>query len=197
MTAAPWPVDRDDLTSQIRFIVWELEGGRLVGTRVTSAAADRGRETIAGLTWRCYSEDFLLLPRGQRCPIEAFGALTLDDIVGVMAEVFALRTNLWRIRDAQLRLSVIDFAIHAGADDAIPALQRAAGVAADGVFGPESQHTVNAGDASLLRDRVLAARYEKAAREVLRDREQLANLHGWLVRFGKVMTWRATPGGVA
>lgn len=191
MKPAPWPLDRDDLTSQIRWIVWELEGGNRFGTTLTNAPTDRGRETIAGLTWRCYSEDFLHLPRGQRCPLEDFRRLTLDDVVGVMAEVFALRTNLWRIRDAQLRLAVVDFAINAGADDAIPALQRAAGVDADGVFGPVSQQAVNASDVELLRDRVMAARYEKAALEVLRDRSQLANLHGWLKRFGRVLTWRS------
>ncbi len=190
MTSAPWPIDRDDLTSQIRYIVWELEGGRQVGTTLTTAPHDRGAETIAGLTWRCYSEDYLRLPRGKPCPIEDFQRLTLDDVVAVLAEVFALRTALWRVRDARLRLAVVDFAIHAGTDDAIPALQRAAGVTADAIFGPETQQAVNVGDAGLLRERVMAARYEKAARVVLADRDQLANLLGWLERFGKVLTWR-------
>lgn len=197
MTAAPWPIDRDDLTSQIRFIVWELEGGNRFGTTVTTSTHDRGRETIAGLTWRCYSEDYLHLPRGQRSPIADFQRLTLDDVVTVMAEVFALRTNLWRIRDARLRLAVVDFAINAGADDAVPALQRAAGVAADGIFGPETQAAVNAGDAEVLRERVFDARYQKAGRVVLAQRDQLANLNGWLVRFGRVLTWRPSVAGGA
>lgn len=193
MATAPWPLDRDDLTSQVRFIVWELEGGKF-GATVTSAPHDRGQQTVAGLTWRCYSEDYLHLPKGQRCPIADFEKLSLDDVVTVLAEVFALRTNLWPIRDALLRLAVVDFAINAGVDDAIPALQRAAGVAADGICGSETLQAVNAGDPALLRDCIFAERYEKAARVVLADRDQLANLHGWLVRFGRVLTWRPTAG---
>ncbi|HXO85220.1 MAG TPA: putative peptidoglycan-binding domain-containing protein [Gemmatimonadales bacterium] len=195
MTRAPWPIAGTDLTSQIRWIVWRLEGGDRYGTTVTTARHDRGRETIAGLTWRCYSEDYLRLPRGQRCPLAQFQALTLDDVVEVMSEVFALRTNLWRIANPRLRLVVIDYAINAGADDAIPALQRAAGVSADGIFGRQTEAAVNAGDVEALREAVMADRYAKAAREVLRDREQLANLLGWINRFGQVLQWR--PGAAA
>lgn len=195
MTRAPWPIVGADLLSQVRWIVWRLEGGDRYGTAVTTARHDRGRETLAGLTWRCYSEDYLKLPRGQRCSLERFQQLTLDDVVQVMTEVFALRTNLWRIADPRLRLAVIDYAINAGADDAIPALQRAAGVSADGIFGPHTEQAVNAGDAIGLREAVMADRYAKAAREVLKDHEQLANLLGWINRFGKVLQWR--PGAAA
>lgn len=197
VTPAPWPIDQADLTSQIRWIVWRLEGGDRVGTVVSVNAHDLGRETIAGLTWRCYSEDYLRLPRGQRCPIADFQRLTLDDVVMVMTEVFALRTNLWTIADPRLRLAVVDFAIHAGADDAVPALQRAAGVDPDGDFGRISQATVNGADADLLRDRVMDQRYQKAAHVVLKDRDQLANLHGWLARFGQVLCWRPAAGAVS
>ena len=89
----PWPIDGPELLTQIRWIVWALEGGDRVGTTLTHAPTDRGRETIAGLTWRCYSEDYLRLATGQRCPLEQFQALTLDDVVTVLMEVFALRTN--------------------------------------------------------------------------------------------------------
>lgn len=197
MKTAPWPIDGPDLASQIRFIVWSLEGGDRYGVKLTLAAHDRGRETIAGLTWRCYSEDFLRLPRGERCPIAAFQQLTLDDIVQVMTEVFALRTNLWQIANPRLRLAVIDFAINAGADDAIPAVQRAAGVKADGIFGPASVQAVNAGDPDALREHVMDQRYQKAARQVVASRDQLANLNGWIVRFGRVLRWRPAAGATS
>lgn len=197
MKVPPWPIDGADLTSQVRWIVWRLEGGDRYGVTLTIAAHDRGRETIAGLTWRCYSEDYLRLPAGERCPIADFQKLTLDDVVHVMTEVFALRTNLWRIRDPRLRIAVVDFAINAGADDAVPAVQRAAGVPADGQFGPQSEHAVNAGDPDVLRERVMDTRYQKAARVVLKRRDQLANLNGWMVRFGQVLTWRPAPGAAS
>jgi lysozyme family protein len=188
--SAPWPVNGADLTSQIRYIVWHLEGGDRYGVTLTLAAHDRGRETIAGLTWRCYSEDYLRMPKGQRCQIGDFQKLTLDDVVMVMTEVFALRTNLWTIANPRLRLAAIDFAINAGPDDAIPALQRAAGVTADGHFGPMSQAAVNGADANRLRESVMDERYQKAAKVVLKNRDQLANLLGWTVRFGKILRWR-------
>lgn len=197
MKTAPWPVDREDLTSQVRWVVWHLEGGDRYGVTVTVGAHDRGGETIAGLTWCCYSEDYLRLPHGQRCPLAAFQALTLDDVVSVMTEVFALRTNLWRIADARLRLATVDFAINAGADDAVPALQRAAGVTADGQFGPESLAAVNEADPDVLRERVMDERYQKAAKVVLANRDQLANLLGWTVRFGKVLRWRPIAGSAS
>jgi lysozyme family protein len=194
--APPWPIEGPELLTQVRWIVWRLEGGDRFGTRVTNAPTDRGRETIAGLTWRCYSEDYLRLPRGKRCPLAQFQQLTLDDVVQVMLEVFALRTNLWRIADPRLRLAVVDYAINAGADDAIPALQRAGGVYVDGIFGPGTEHAVNAGDPERLREHVMDERYRKAATEVLADQRQLANLLGWINRFGKVLKWRAAAAAV-
>jgi lysozyme family protein len=192
LNAAPWPIDRDDLTSQIRFIVWELEGGNRVGTTLTTSAHDRGRETIAGLTWRCYSEDYLHLPAGQRCPIADFQRLTVDDVVTVMAEVFALRTNLWRIRDARLRLAVVDSAIQFGPGDPIRWLQAALKVPVDGSFGPESlARTNDHADPIDLRDAVIASRIERHALRVIQDQTQLGFLAGWLRRCGRVLCWRA------
>lgn len=188
---APWPIDGPELLTQVRWIVWRLEGGDRYGTTLTHRPTDRGRETIAGLTWRCYSEDYLRLPKRTRCPIEDFQRLTLDDVVTVMLEVFALRTNLWKILDPRVRLAVVDYAINAGADDAIPALQRAAGIAADGIFGPGTEYAVNAADPERLREHVMDERYQKAARVVIADHSQLANLWGWMTRFGKVLKWRA------
>jgi lysozyme family protein len=195
MTPTPWPIDGPDLTSQVRWIVWMLEGGNRYGTAVTNDVHDRGHETIAGLTWRCYSEDYLRLPHGERCPLEEFQQLGLDDVVHVMTEVFALRTNLWRIVDPRLRLAVIDFAINAGADDAVPALQRAVGIRVDGIFGPITEAAANGPNAAIVRERVMDERYRKAALIVARDRDQLANLSGWMRRFGLVLCWR--PGVAA
>ena len=197
MKAAPWPLTGSDLLSQVRWIVWALEGGDRYGADVTTQAHDHGGATIAGLTWRCYSEDYLRLARGERCPLEDFRKLTLDDVVHVLLEVFALRPGLWKIRDPRLRLAVVDYAINAGADDAIPALQRAAGVHVDGIFGPDTERATNAGDPDRLRELVLDDRYQKAARVVVADRDQLANLVGWIRRFGQILRWRAAALAIA
>lgn len=187
----PWPIEGPELLTQLRWVCWSLEGGDRYGTLVTKAAADRGGETIAGLTWRCYSEDYLRLPTGTKCPIEQFQQLTLDDVVQVMLEVFALRTNLWKILDPRLRLACIDEAINSGPAIAIENLQRALGLSADGVFGPVTERAVNACDVDRVREQVLDARYQRDVRIAIADRSQLANLLGWTSRCGKVLRWRA------
>ncbi len=191
MRTAPWPITGADILGQVRFITWELEGGKF-GVGVTTDARDRGKETKAGLTWRCYSEDFLRLPRGSKCPYARFAALTLDDVVDVLLEVFGLRTNLFRVEHPHVRLATLDFAINAGADDAVPALQRAVGVRADGVIGPVTLRAVNMHpDPGLVVAGILDVRYQKAARVCVATPSQLAFLHGWTVRFGRVLRWRA------
>jgi lysozyme family protein len=187
----PWPIDHADVLSQARFIVWELEGGKF-GVDVTHDPRDRGKETKAGLTWRCYSEDFLRLPKGTKCRYAQFAALTLEDVVTVILEVFGFQTSIFRIEHPHVRLATLYFAINAGADDAVPALQRAAGVTADGVIGPVTLRAVNThADPQLLVAGILDARYQKAARVCVATPSQLAFLHGWCVRFGRILRWRA------
>lgn len=187
---APWPITGSDLLSQVRWIVWELEGAKF-GHYPAARAHDLGGRTLSGLTWRTYSEEYLRLPTGTLCPQADFDALTLDDVVDVMLELFAMRTNIHRIADPRLRFAVLDFAVNAGADDAIPALQRGLGVHADGILGRDTEGALGQCESyDALREWVMDERYQKAGRVVVKRHDQLGNLQGWLSRFGRVLRWR-------
>jgi hypothetical protein len=109
----------------------------------------------------------------------------------VMTEVFALRTNLWTIADPRLRLAA---SISRSTPAPMTRSRRCSAPpasTADGHFGPMSQAAVNGADANACSaNRVMDERYQKAAKVVLKNRDQLANLLGWTVRFGKILRWR-------
>jgi hypothetical protein len=135
---APWPLlPLGGVIDQARFIAWEFEGAKF-GHRVVDHPRDPGGRTLSGLTLRTYSREYRRLPEPTLAPVAEFDALTLDEVVDVLIELFAMRTGIWQIGDPALRLAVLDFAIHAGADDAVPALQRAIGVEADGQIGRQT-----------------------------------------------------------
>lgn len=185
---APWPLlPLGTVMDQVRWIVFELEGGKF-GHRVVNNPKDPGKHTLSGLTRLTYSRDYLRLPAPALTPLEQFAALTLDDVVAVIVELFAMRTGIWRIQDPALRFCVLDFAINAGADDAIPALQRALGVTPDGSIGRDTmgalEHHTNP---RLLFAAVLDARYQKAGHRIVERPDQLGFLHVWLDRFGRIL----------
>jgi lysozyme family protein len=187
MTKAPWPLDPlGSAIDQVRWICWEFEGAKF-GHKVIDHPKDPGGRTLSGLTWKTYSLEYLKRP--DLCPVEDFDALTLDDVVRVMVELFAMRPRIWEIADPTLRLVVLDFAIHAGAhDDAIPALQRAIGVKPDGHIGRDTLAAI----ARHLNPRLIAAavlddRYRKAGRVVTATPAKLTFLNGWIDRFGRLL----------
>ena len=137
---------------------------------------DRGGRTRHGLTFRLFLEE---RPNGT---LEQFQALTRDEIVDILTEVFALRPGLWRITNEALRFVVIDFAIHSNPRRATTALQKAAGVTVDGIFGPDTEAAVNRLDAEVLRKRVLANRLRFLGRLITDDRSQAAFAAGWCAR---------------
>ncbi len=185
---APWPLNANgDVLEQCRFIVFELEGAKF-GHRVVDNTHDRGGRTLSGLTWKTYSQDYLRMKSGELCPQAEFDALSLDDVVEVILELFAMRPGIARIVDARLRFAVLDFAVHAGTDDAIPALQRALGVQADGHIGRDTLGALDRHpNPRALWASVLDQRYQKAGREVVKHPAQAAFLDGWLSRFGRVL----------
>ncbi len=98
---APWPIDTNgNVLAQVRFILFELEGAKF-GHRVVDNPLDRGGRTLSGLTWKTYSQDYLRMKPGELCPRAAFDALSLDDVVDVILELFAMRPGIARIVDAR------------------------------------------------------------------------------------------------
>jgi lysozyme family protein len=112
------------------FIVDEFEAGDPPGT-VTNDRADAGGITRWGIT-RPY---LATSRRVKSVTADDIRNLTREQAIDALVEVSIMQSGLWQIPDWQLRLVVVDFEFNAGADDAVPALQRAVGVAADGVFG--------------------------------------------------------------
>jgi lysozyme family protein len=186
---APWPLlPLGGVIDQARFIAWEFEGAKF-GHRVVDHPRDPGGRTLSGLTLRTYSREYRRLPEPTLAPVAEFDALTLDEVVDVLIELFAMRTGIWQIGDPGLRLAVLDFAVHAGADDAVPALQRAIGTQADGQIGRQTlgvlQRLVQPRAAAVM---VTTDRYAKAARRVLEAPQQsVPFLAGWFDRFRRVL----------
>ena len=185
---APWPLNPlGDVVDQARYIVWNFEGADL-GHHVVDNPRDPGGRTLSGLTLLTYSREFLRLPAPRLADVAEFDALSLDDVVHVIAEVFAMRTGVWQIGDAALRLAVLDFAVHAGADDAIPALQRGLGVVADGILGRDTLAVLERHPKPrALVAAVMDERYQKAGRVVIKRPASLGFLNSWLHRYGRVL----------
>ena len=187
---APWPIDRADVLSQVRHIVWEHEGAKR-GDGPTVHPKDLGGRTRAGLTWRTYSA-WLGLPVGELCPVATFDGLVLDAIVQVLADVFAMQSRFWAIRDARLRFIAIDTAVLFGVPRATEFLQTAVGgLAVDGLFGRQTEGALaRFPDVDVLRERVIDLRNQRHATRVVERPDQLAFLVGWIRRSGRAMAWR-------
>lgn len=77
-------------------------------------------------------------------------------------------------------LALVDFAFNAGADDSIPALQRAAGAAIDGEMGPRTVNAANtlyAHNPRRFMDNLLSYRLMKYA-----ESPRVKDNRGWFVR---------------
>ena len=144
--------------------------------------ADRGGATRYGLTFTLFCE---LWPGSTYAK---FQALTRDDVIDLLTEHFALAPGYWRLADPSLRWAVIDFAIHSGIRTATRALQRAAGVKDDGIFGPQTEYAVNGLAPERLLKRVTGERLEHLGRLLTRDPKQSAFALGWLRRVATVLT---------
>ena len=141
--------------AQIAWLVDRFERGH------SNDPTDRGGETFHGVTLTAYRD---VNPRA-----------TLEDLRRAITSLPAAHSffEVWlcgkhrldEVADPALRLAVLDYAINSGPRTAIKALQRGAGVTADGVFGPQTAAAVNhARDPRTLRDGLLAARLRLLAK---------------------------------
>jgi len=153
---------------------------------ISNEKADRGGFTKYGLTAALLAD--LDLPRTP----EAIAGYSLEAARAVYA-AFLVRYRLQALAvSPRLFLAVADFAVNSGAGAAIRALQRAAGVQADAVLGPQTIAAVHARQGAaldLLLDKLTAERLELLGL-ALRRPDQARFALGWLRRVGRVLTWR-------
>lgn len=82
----------------------------------------------------------------------------------------------------KLGVAHFDTAYNEGVSEAIKTLQHALGIAADGVFGPDTQHAVNAAEQINLLANYLNVRRETYREIVASHPEKAEFLQGWLNR---------------
>lgn len=153
-----------DFARAVGIVIDEFEGGYVNDPR------DPGGETKFGISKRSHPEaDIANLTRAQAEEI--------------YSRVYWTPVHCEELRP-RLRLAVFDSAVQHGARAAIKLLQRAAGVSADGVWGPRTLAAVRAADERALLERFLEARsdfYFRLPPEMLR-----AFGEGWTNRLIKV-----------
>lgn len=169
------------------FIVMELERG------FSNDPADAGGVTRWGIT-RPYLAAYLRVPVDEVSP-SIIKNLAPERAVEVLLEVELTRQPLIKTLDWRPKLAVVDFNYNAGPDDGIPALQRAVGVKADGVFGPKTAAAALQADPLLTaitvtthRMRVHAERSNRGVRcPACKLPSQKKFLGGWEVRCADIL----------
>ena len=161
--------------------IFAREGG---GT-YTNRPVDHGGPTRWGITCQ-----ILAAWRGHTVSADDVKALTEPEAREVTFELFIRRPGFNRIDDPAIREAVVDFAFLFGQDDAIPALQRLAGTAMDGVLGPKTAAAVNALEARAVVNHLACDRLRLHIATVVSDLKakgkfvgtQAENLGGWANR---------------
>lgn len=150
--------------------VAQFEGGD------SNAVNDRGGLTHYGLTVRTFQD---YKPGATAADLLA---LSRDQVVDVITELFALRPGYWRIADRWVMAAVIDFAINSSPRVASRALQRAAGTYVDGIFGRQTEIAVNGSNPERLFRRLMAQRVRHYGQIIRHDHSQAAFAGGWFDR---------------
>jgi len=150
---------------------------RREGSKYTNDPIDRGGPTKFGITLATLS-----FYRGRSCTAEDVQALTEAEARRIYRDVYVVRPKFDQIKDDALRALVVDWGVNSGPGTAAKALQRAAGVTADGAIGPKTLAAVNAADPRKLHDSVLSQRESFYRRLASEDPSQQRFLSGWLNR---------------
>ncbi|PKG73160.1 peptidoglycan-binding protein [Shewanella sp. GutCb] len=135
-------------------------------------AADRGGETLYGLSRRAY-------------PYLDFNTLTLDKVQRIY------HRDYWRVCRCDelpnvLAIAVFDAAVNHGPRMAVEMLQRAIKAKPDGIIGPNTLAAIDCHNHNDLLTLYLARRGRKYARIVINDPSQTAFLLGWMHRVTKL-----------
>ncbi len=114
-------------------------------------------------------------------------ALSFEQVVDIITEVYALRPGFWKIADHWVMWAVIDCAINSGPAEATTQLQRALQVQVDGVFGRHTEYAVNHSNPERLFRLVCAQRIQRYAEIVAANPSQVMFLRGWMRRATEIL----------
>jgi lysozyme family protein len=160
-------------------------------------AADRGGKTKFGITekaWGAYAVRHI--QPGSTTAVDGIVASVRDITLEQAHQVYA--EDYWAPSHAcdcapGLDLAVVDLAINSGVHRAVVYLQRALGVAADGVWGPKTAAALS-GANPLAVARELCNEREALFRAIAaNDPSQAVFLKGWLARVNALRS-QLTPG---
>lgn len=119
-------------------VVLEHEGGFVNHPR------DTGGATNLGITKRTY-EAWV----GREVSIQEMRDLQIEDVLDIYYHRYWKRSHAHQMPNG-INLSVFDFAVNAGPDQAIRSLQRVLSIKIDGIVGPETTHAVQRADQGKL-----------------------------------------------
>ncbi|MFW6021779.1 MAG: glycoside hydrolase family 108 protein, partial [Guyparkeria sp.] len=143
--------------------------------------ADRGGCTNYGITLAT-----LRRMRGDdSTDCDDVAALTEDEAREIYAEQYIDEPGFSHVKDQRLFGLLVDSGVQHGPSRAVKWLQDAAGVTADGVYGPVTTRAVNEADPRGLYRRVLARRAEHYGKTIALDPTQSAFAVGWMRRIGE------------
>lgn len=142
--------------------------------KFTDHPADRGGPTKWGITQRAWS-DYIR----QEVTAHDIRLITEDEARGFYFEVYIFTPGFHAIWDENLRSLVVDCAVNHGPYRACRWLQLAAGVKADGKYGPRTDAAVNGSDPVVLSLRIVSRRIKLYGRIVSKDHSQAVFSAGW------------------
>lgn len=140
-------------------------------------AADRGGPTRYGITLAT-----LQAWRGKPVTRDDVVNLSEDEARQIYEQEYIVKPGFSRIPFERLRGLLVDCAVNHGTGWAAKALQRAAGVTADGAIGPATLQAVTGADPAVLYRKVLADRIRLYGKIISKDHSQAVFAGGWLNR---------------
>lgn len=132
----------------------------------------------------------------NRVSVEDLRALTEDQARAIYVQRYVTGPKFHELSDERLFTLVVDCGVNHGTETATRWLQRAAGVPADGIMGPQTLDALRpAGAPSVAYKRVLRQRLEKYAGIVHDDTRKSEFLVGWVRRAADFLDPLELPGG--
>lgn len=166
-----------DMKAAIDFVLRQ-EDATLSGV-ITNSPADRGGRTRWGIAEKWHPE---LTANGFFDDMPAAESLAVAE--GVYSQQYAGPLMLAEINSQAVATALLSMAVVEGQREAVTLLQRACGVNADGVLGPQTLAAVN-GEKSMIQQFGLFQRayFQRIAAN---DPSQLKWVHGWMNRMNAV-----------
>lgn len=153
------PDDEDIITDVIR-----REGSS------TNDPNDRGRRTSFGISERANPAAW------------ADGNVTEEEARAIYEAKYLVGPGWNKLKNEKLRATCVDWSVTSGPQLVIMALQGVVETTPDGILGPLTVVAVNAADARLVNNQMVAAHVKMIGRLVQKRPEQLKFLSGWLAR---------------